>query len=62
MSAPPLDETLRRAAELIRVGAARRHIFLCVHGKCAPADDSSHSWEFLKSRLKELRWRMWKAG
>jgi (2Fe-2S) ferredoxin len=51
---PDLDENLRRAARLVRVGASRRHIILCVHGKCAPTEQALASWEFLKKRLKEL--------
>jgi (2Fe-2S) ferredoxin len=48
------DDALRLAADKIRLGRAQRHIFLCVHGKCAPPDQQLESWEFLKRRLKEL--------
>ena len=48
------DESLRQICEEIKVGESRRHIFLCVHGKCAPEDESLESWKFLKKRLKEL--------
>jgi (2Fe-2S) ferredoxin len=41
------------AAEL-KIAGARRHIFLCIHGKCAPVEASLESWKFLKRRLKEL--------
>lgn len=36
----------------------RRHIFLCTDAaepKCAPREATQRSWDFLKSRLKELR-------
>ena len=33
---------------------ARRHIFLCVGGKCAAAELQQESWKYLKARLKEL--------
>jgi (2Fe-2S) ferredoxin len=36
----------------------RRHIFLCAdqtEPKCAPKERGLESWEYLKSRLKELR-------
>ena len=55
MSSPdPLDEALRAAAEKLRLGRARRHIFLCTGGKCAPREAQLESWEYLKRRLKEL--------
>jgi (2Fe-2S) ferredoxin len=44
----------RKAAEDIKLGHARRHIFLCTHGTCAPAEEAQESWKFLKRRLKEL--------
>jgi (2Fe-2S) ferredoxin len=46
--------TLDAAAGALRLGSARRHILLCTHGKCAPADEAVASWKFLKKRLKEL--------
>jgi (2Fe-2S) ferredoxin len=42
------------AARLISLGTCRRHIFLCVGGKCAPRERQQESWEYLKRRLKEL--------
>jgi (2Fe-2S) ferredoxin len=51
---PETAEQLNKAAREIHAGHASRHIFLCVHGKCAPADDQLESWKFLKKRLKEL--------
>ena len=41
------------AAEL-EIASARRHIFLCTHGDCAPTEVALESWKFLKKRLKEL--------
>ena len=49
-----LPSELEKAAEHIRLDEARRHIFLCVHGKCAPVEEAQESWMFLKRRLKEL--------
>jgi (2Fe-2S) ferredoxin len=49
----PRSEILK-AAQHIHVGEARRHILLCVHGKCAPVEAAHESWKFLKRRLKEL--------
>ena len=39
------------------LASARRHIFLCAdqsEPKCCPHPDGMESWEYLKSRLKEL--------
>jgi (2Fe-2S) ferredoxin len=47
-------KALRRAVEELGPGYARRHIFLCVGGKCAAEELQYESWKFLKSRLKEL--------
>jgi (2Fe-2S) ferredoxin len=49
------SEAIQQAAEKIKLGRARRHIFLCVGGKCAPPDMQLESWDYLKRRLKELR-------
>jgi (2Fe-2S) ferredoxin len=48
------SDLLRAAAEKVRLGRARRHIFLCVGGKCAPREEQLEAWEFLKRRLREL--------
>ena len=47
-------ELLRAAAEKIRLGSARRHLFLCTGGKCAAHALQMESWDFLKRRLREL--------
>jgi (2Fe-2S) ferredoxin len=46
--------SLEAAAAALRLGGARRHILLCTHGKCAPAEEAVASWKFLKKRLKDL--------
>jgi len=51
---PPSEPALAEAAEKLHLGHARRHIFLCVHGTCAPAEQAMESWKYLKRRLKEL--------
>ena len=48
------DEKLREIAVELQIGHARRHIFLCTHGKCAPEEEAHDAWKFLKRRLKEL--------
>src|SRR5262245_4077358 len=49
----PSGEALQRAADNLKLGRARRHIFLCVHGNCAPVAEAMESWAYLKRRLKE---------
>lgn len=45
---------LESIATGLGIGRYGRHIFLCVHGDCAPADEAKTSWKFLKRRLREL--------
>ncbi|MGH8322685.1 MAG: (2Fe-2S) ferredoxin domain-containing protein, partial [Steroidobacteraceae bacterium] len=47
-------DPVSRAAGLLRLDSAGRHIFLCVGGKCAPKEQQLAAWEFLKRRLAEL--------
>ena len=47
----------QRAAERLGVESLVRHIFLCCHtesAQCATSAAMQESWQFLKSRLKEL--------
>jgi (2Fe-2S) ferredoxin len=51
-------DELRAAADVLGLESYRRHIFLCAdqtEPKCAPKANGLASWEFLKSRLKELK-------
>ena len=48
------EKALRQAVAEAGVGLARRHIFLCVGGKCADEALQQQSWQYLKARLKEL--------
>jgi (2Fe-2S) ferredoxin len=50
----PEPEALERAVAGLEIGTARRHIFLCVGGKCADEGEQQASWSFLKRRLREL--------
>src|SRR5580704_13575457 len=47
-------DALRLAAQKVRLGSNRRHIFLCTGGKCAPSAEQEQSWDYLKRRLREL--------
>jgi (2Fe-2S) ferredoxin len=56
-SAAPAEVTsadLQAVARGLRIGHYGRHIFLCVHGDCAPSETAQQSWQFLKRRLREL--------
>jgi (2Fe-2S) ferredoxin len=48
------DEALPAAVAKLQLDRARRHIFLCVGGKCAPSSGQQESWSYLKRRLLEL--------
>jgi (2Fe-2S) ferredoxin len=52
-----IGQLRRRAAKAVGVPHIRRHIFLCcdqTKPKCSERDRSLESWDYLKSRLKEL--------
>lgn len=52
-----MREKQRKIAENIGVTSAARHILLCcdqTHPKCCDKDSSLVSWNYLKSRLREL--------
>lgn len=53
-SAPVTTEQLQTIASGLGIGHYGRHIFLCVHGDCAPSEQAQQSWQFLKRRLREL--------
>jgi len=53
-AAPVTTEQLQTIASGLRIGHYGRHIFLCVHGDCAPSEQAQQSWQFLKRRLREL--------
>jgi (2Fe-2S) ferredoxin len=48
-------EPIEAAVAKLKLGTNTRHVFLCVGGKCAPAERQQESWEHLKKRLRELR-------
>ncbi|MBW2424506.1 MAG: (2Fe-2S) ferredoxin domain-containing protein [Deltaproteobacteria bacterium] len=50
----PATERLDRVSKKLHLEDYRRHIFLCVGGDCAPAEQQQDCWKFLKKRLKEL--------
>jgi (2Fe-2S) ferredoxin len=51
----PTDDALAQAAATLHLGRSARHIFLCTGGKCADASAALESWNFLKTRLRELK-------
>ncbi len=50
----PKTSTVEAAVAKIALGSARRHVFLCVHGDCAPKEVGEASWSYLKRRLREV--------
>jgi (2Fe-2S) ferredoxin len=44
---------IEAAVAKLKLGAQSRHVFLCVGGKCAPAEQGQASWDHLKRRLRE---------
>jgi (2Fe-2S) ferredoxin len=52
---PDVETEVRKVAEGLGIGHFGRHLFLCVHGDCAPSEEAKASWRFLKHRLRELR-------
>jgi (2Fe-2S) ferredoxin len=54
---PPVDPFSYAISNTVRqlwLGHSRRHVFLCVGGKCADAAAAEASWTHLKARLKAL--------
>ncbi len=47
-------EQLKQLAIQKGYATKRRHIFLCMHGKCAPSETAEQLWDYLKKRLTEL--------
>ena len=49
----PKTPTIEAALAKIGLAGSRRHVFLCVHGDCAPREVSEASWRYLKKKLRE---------
>lgn len=57
MSMENESRDLRKVAESFGIGHLSRHIFLCAdqtEAKCCAKETSLESWNYLKTRLKEL--------
>ena len=50
----PKTLTIEAAVAKIALGGARRHVFFCTHGDCAPKEVGDESWKYLKRRLREV--------
>ncbi len=52
-----MAEKIEKIAETLGIPRIGRHIFLCVanKAKCCDAPGAEASWEFLKTRLKEVQ-------
>ena len=54
-SSTEADAELERLLGVLKIGSYTRHIFLCTHGDCAPAEEAQAAWKYLKKRLRQLR-------
>jgi (2Fe-2S) ferredoxin len=50
----PKTATIEAAVKKIALSGARRHVFFCTHGDCAPKEVGAASWKYLKRRLREV--------
>jgi (2Fe-2S) ferredoxin len=50
----PKAVSLDAAVAKITLAGARRHVFFCTHGDCAPPEIGQESWKYLKRRLREV--------
>ena len=50
-----VEAEVRKVAQGLGIGHFARHLFLCVHGDCAPSEEAKTSWQYLKQRLRELK-------
>jgi (2Fe-2S) ferredoxin len=48
-----MPDPIQAAVAKLKIGTQSRHVFLCVGGKCASAEQGLASWEHLKRRLRE---------
>ena len=46
--------TPEAAAASFGVGKITRHMFVCTGGDCAPVEQGSATWDYVKRRMKEL--------
>jgi (2Fe-2S) ferredoxin len=53
-TSPEGPSDLDQLTHALKIGGYRRHILLCVHGDCAPAQQGEASWQYLKRRLRQL--------
>ena len=52
-----MSDTIESVAETLGIPKIKRHILLCVNetkSKCCELSESMKSWDYLKTRLKEL--------
>ena len=50
----PKPISLDAAVAKIALTGARRHVFFCTHGDCAPKEVGDVFWKYLKRRLREV--------
>jgi NADH:ubiquinone oxidoreductase subunit E len=54
MEENPKTPTIEAAVAKIALAGAKRHVFFCTHGDCAPKEIGEASWKYLKKRLREV--------
>jgi (2Fe-2S) ferredoxin len=50
-----MPDAIDAAFAKLELGAARRHVFLCVGPDCCAREQGLATWEILKARLRDLR-------
>ena len=48
------DNLLSLRSDARKIHSYRQHLLICTAGKCAPAEQTSDAWEYLKRRIREL--------
>ncbi|MGB0668650.1 MAG: (2Fe-2S) ferredoxin domain-containing protein [Porticoccaceae bacterium] len=47
-------DLLHKLAEQRQIASFRQHLMICTAGKCAPPEQASEAWDYLKRRIREL--------
>ena len=58
----PKTPTIESAVAKIALTGAKRHIFFCTHGDCAPKESGEASWTYLKRGCARWGSPRWRAG
>jgi (2Fe-2S) ferredoxin len=50
----PRDQRLQRIVDNFGMGVFKRHMFICGGPNCCTSEEGQKSWDYLKTRVKEL--------